>query len=147
VCKRVQAVDDLTSIVTSRHPLGVPDEWVYDLSPLTPPDAARLLLTRIVQADHRAQLAPDDPELERVAQLLDGIPLALEMAAGRAPLMPLAVLRARLESSFSSLAFTEATRTDRQQNGHSAVEWSWQLLSDDEQDALCLLAIFRGGAP
>ncbi|MFT6161625.1 MAG: tetratricopeptide (TPR) repeat protein/DNA-binding winged helix-turn-helix (wHTH) protein [Myxococcota bacterium] len=144
--KLVQAVNDLTVLVTSRHPLGVPNEWVFDLSPLAPPDAARLLLTRIVQADHRIQLAADNPELERVAQLLDGIPLALEMAAGRAPLMPLAVLRARLESSFTSLAFSETTRTDRQQSWHSAVAWSWQLLSDDEQDALCLLAIFRGGA-
>ncbi len=141
----LEAVPSLSLLVTSRDRLGLAGEHVHALAPLAPDDAKALLRARIeaIRIDRGAPL--DDTLLAQIAALLDGLPLAIEMAAARARLLPLAELRARLGASLGVLRLDRPGAPARQRTLHDAIDWSWKLLSDDERRALVQLAAFRGG--
>ncbi|MFT6820474.1 MAG: putative ATPase [Myxococcota bacterium] len=146
VANLMDLASNITLIVTSRERLRIELERVQAVHALNPIHASDLLRERIqaVQWDARAPLEAD--VLDEITVLLEGIPLALEMAAARARVLPLRELRGRLQSSFSVLALDRRGAPDRQRTLTQAIQWSWELLTEDEQDALCQLCLFRGGA-
>lgn len=129
----------LAVLTTSRTPLGVHDEIVHTLQPLATegPDApaTALLLDRIgAEGLTDADLAA----AARIAARLDGLPLALELAASASRHLPLAELARRLERGFAAL--DRAAPAGRHRSLETAFDWTWDLLSDDEKDVLSRLA-------
>lgn len=149
---------DVRILATSREPLRISGEEVYTLAPLAiptaRPDAAAdlddypsvtLFLTRARAA--APDLALTDNNAAAVAEicaLLDGIPLALELAAVRASTMTLESLAARLATGFDLLIAKIRSRPERQQTMRATLEWSYTLLSAEEQVVLRRLGGFPG---
>ncbi len=132
-------------LVTTREVLGIVGEETLALAPLPMEDAAALFVRRAesVQQGYR----PDPGDGLAIAQLvksLDGLPLAIELAAARVRLMPPSVLLARMHERFD-LLLARAGRRDRQSTLRAAFDWSWELLSDPEREGLAQLSVFRGG--
>jgi predicted ATPase len=154
----LSACPQLTVLVTSREVLQVTGEAVCKIEPLGLPDPGGDMSAESVRTAEAVQLFVDragltDPGFElddqnaatvaRVCQRLDGIPLALELAAARVGLMPLDALLERLEDRFS-LLWQRATPS-RQQTLRSAIGWSYELLTDGERRLFRRLAAFSGG--
>jgi predicted ATPase/class 3 adenylate cyclase/Tfp pilus assembly protein PilF len=124
-------------LVTTREVLGLPGERVYALAPL-PEEEAADLFTR------RAQIEGDDAHIGELMRLLDGLPLAIELAAARVRVMPPATLLARMRERFDLLA-SPSGRRDRQATLRATLDWSWDLLSPVDKLALAQLSVFEGG--
>ena len=132
-------------LLTSRERLGLEGEHVMALGPLTPADAEALFLRRARAAKHDFELAPDDgPVVTALCELLDRLPLALELAAARVRLWSPRGLLERMTDRFRLL--TGGTgRPDRQATLRKALDWSWDLLDTAERGTLAQLSVFRGG--
>ena len=132
---------DIQVLTTSRTPIGHPGEAVMVLQPLgsdgADSPAVQLLLDRLNDRGHGVG-AFDQGVVERIALRLDGVPLALELAASVARHLPLSELDARLEHSFATL--DRATPAGKHRTLETAFEWTWDLLTDDERDVLRSLA-------
>ena len=131
-------------VVTTRVVLGLPGETIFDLPPLDAPDATELFLLRAHAAQHG--FAPGPADREAVASLalrLDGLPLAIELAAARVRVMSPQALLQRMNRRFELLA-SYAGRPDRQATLRAALEWSWELLDEVERAVLAQLSVFRG---
>ena len=132
-------------MTTSREFLALEGEQVFQVRPLDPMGAGADLL----QARARAvgvEIAGADRELaEAICERLDGLPLAIEIAATRAGTLGLDALLASLEDSFTLLAAGQRRGIARQQTMRKAIDWSYQLLTPDEQRLFRMLGIFRGG--
>jgi predicted ATPase len=135
-------------LATSRETLGVDGERVFALSTLAAESgddaAVRLFLDRATAADSR--FSPDDATLDDVVDVcrhLDGLPLAIELAAARVTVMSVAELRAGLHDRFALLGGTP--RRHRQRTLLATLDWSYDLLSPDEQRVLRSLAAFVAG--
>ncbi len=131
----------LTVLTTSRTPLGGADEVVIPLAPLSTDGvdapATAVLLDRIEASG--GTVDPDRIETaHHIARRLEGLPLALELAASAARHVPLEELAARLDRDFAML--DRAAPEGRHRSLATAFEWSWELLSTDEQDVLRRLA-------
>jgi predicted ATPase/DNA-binding CsgD family transcriptional regulator len=148
----------LALLATSREPLGIDGERVYRVPSLTTPaedadtaairasEAVRLLADRA--AAQGAALAWDGPEAKvagRICRRLDGIPLALELAAARLRVMPASELEARLDERFGLLTGGSRAALPRQQTLRAMVDWSWELLTGAERSVLARLSVFAGG--
>ncbi|MDQ2653344.1 MAG: tetratricopeptide repeat protein [Chloroflexota bacterium] len=153
------ACPDLVILATSRAPLRVPVEWVYPIGHLALPDlddlpplpalaqspAVRLFAERA--RDARKEFVLTEGTARTVAEIchrLDGLPLAIELAAARVRLLPVATIRTRLGSRLNLL--TGGAGTTRQQTLRDTIDWSYDLLPPAEQAAFCRLAVFSGGA-
>ena len=135
---------DVRVLATSRASLGVPGEHIYELPPLPAADAARLFVERA--GDHGVAVAPDDPDLASVCARLDGLPLAIELAAARLRTMTIPELHAALDDRFAVLAGGSRVVDHRQQTLRSLVDWSHDLLEPVERVVFRRLAAFVGGA-
>ena len=149
---------NLALLATSREPLGIDGEQVYRVPSMRIPadgdgpdalwasEAMRLLTDRA--AAQGVSLAGDGPAAAaagRICRRLDGIPLALELAAARLRVMPAAELEARLDERFTLLTGGSRAGLRRQQTLRAMVEWSWELLTGPEQAVLARLSVFAGG--
>ncbi|WP_395699760.1 ATP-binding protein [Aquabacterium sp.] len=141
-------------LVTSQAPLAIAGERVLRLQPLALPDvdthlgdgALALLVERIVAADHRFTVTPAAlPQLRALCAQLDGLPLALEMAAARVPLLGLQGVHDALAERFALLTRGHRDAAARHRTLHNALEWSYGLLGDDEQRLFRHLGVFAGG--
>ncbi|MFB4271332.1 BTAD domain-containing putative transcriptional regulator [Nonomuraea sp. GTA35] len=133
-------------LATSREPLGLAGETVYLVEPLQPADAIRLFTERASAS--APGFVPDGENREAVAEIchrLDGIPLALELAATRVRGLGVRELAARLENRFRVLTTGQRTAPARQQTLRAVIDWSWELLSEPERMVLRRLAVFAGG--
>jgi predicted ATPase/DNA-binding CsgD family transcriptional regulator len=154
----LRSCPNLALLATSREPLGIGGERVYRVPSLGLPadgdepaairasEAARLLADRA--AAQGAPLGWDEPAAQiagRICRRLDGIPLALELAAARLRMMPAAELEARLDERFSLLTGGSRAALPRQQTLRAMVDWSWELLTDQERAVLARLSTFAGG--
>ncbi len=141
------AAPSLTVLATSREALGVAGEAVVELAPLAADDALDLFVARAREA--RAGFALDDDEAAAAARelvaRLDGLPLALELAAARAGVLGPAGMLRRLDDRFRLLVGRRRDVPDRQRTLRAALDWSWDLLDDDEQRTLASCGAFRGG--
>jgi predicted ATPase/class 3 adenylate cyclase/Tfp pilus assembly protein PilF len=132
-------------IVTTREVLGIPGEATLALDPLPAADAATLFVKRAqaVRLGYTPD-ADDQAAIQRLVQVLDGLPLAIELAAARLRAMTAPTLLARLHDRLDSLV-AGSGRIDRQATLRATFDWSWQLLTDAEKAALARLSVFAGG--
>ena len=137
----------LQVLATSRVRLQLADEVVFTLDRLQPEDATELLRQRICDARRDRSAPLDDSLMHTIAGMVDGIPLALELAAARSRWMSLAELAAHLRCSLASLSDEQGVLPARQRTLRRTISWSWELLDPVEQAALVQLAAFRGGCP
>jgi predicted ATPase/DNA-binding SARP family transcriptional activator len=148
----------LRVLVTSREPLRVLGEVQVAVPPLAVPpphvavgsvgdySAARLFLDRATAVNPVLRVDPDAAEgIGRICRQLDGLPLALELAAARAATLPIAELAARLDHRFRLLTGGARTAEARQKTLRATVDWSHQLLTDPEKVLFRRLSVFRGG--
>jgi non-specific serine/threonine protein kinase len=156
----LDAAPELRALATSREALSIPGEMLHGvptlaLPPIDPPptaasvveyEAARLFVERgrLVRPDFQIS----DKEAEIVADLcrrLDGIPLAIELAAARLRVLGVAEIRARLDDRFRLLTGGSRTALPRQQTLRATIQWSYDQLVPEEQRFLRGLAAFTGG--
>jgi predicted ATPase/DNA-binding SARP family transcriptional activator len=148
----------LRVLATSREPLAVPGEVQLTVPPLDIPpldaapnelpayDAVRLFIDRARSALPSFTLdAAAAPHVGRICRQLDGIPLAIELAATRVRTLPVSEIAARLGDRFSLLTTGPRTAEARQQTLRAAVDWSHQLLTEPERVLFRRLSVFRGG--
>jgi predicted ATPase len=127
-------------------PLGVPGVSA-DLAAITQAEAVRLFADRAAAVKPGFTVtAANAAAVTAVVRRLDGIALAVELAAARMPAMTVAELARRLERSFAVLAAGRRGAVARHQTLRATIDWSFQLLADPEQTLLTRLAVFAGGA-
>jgi predicted ATPase len=137
--------DQARFIVTTREVLGLPGEVVMALPPLPPTDGAALFVQRANAAKPEFQTnAEDESAIAPLVALLDGLPLAIELAAARVRVMPPRMILVRMGERFKLLA-SKGGRLDRQATLRAALDWSWDLLPTVEKAALAQLSVFEGG--
>ncbi|MFG3251942.1 BTAD domain-containing putative transcriptional regulator [Streptomyces sp. NPDC048187] len=136
----------LTVLATSREPLGVPGESVRPVEPLTPDQARRLFTARASAARPDAEAVLRDEEaVAEICRRLDGLPLAIELAAARLRLLTPREIADRLDDRFRLLTSGSRTVLPRQQTLRAVVDWSWDLLDEAERTLLRELSVFAGG--
>jgi predicted ATPase/class 3 adenylate cyclase len=159
VARMLDAAGQLRVVVTSRIPLHLSGEQEYPVSPLPVPDAAEQTLDELSRIDAvalfvaRARLVrPDfsltDDNASAVAGIcrrLDGLPLAIELAAARIKIFPPETMLARLEAALPLLGGGSVDVPARQRTLRGAIDWSCQLLSAQEQALFRRLSVFSGG--
>ncbi|MGW5005720.1 AfsR/SARP family transcriptional regulator [Streptomyces parvulus] len=138
----------LTVLATSREPLGVPGESLRPVEPLPEPAALRLLADRGAAA--RPGFRPDADEdtaaaCAEICRRLDGLPLAIELAAARLRMLTPRQIADRLDDRFRLLSSGSRTVLPRQQTLRAVVDWSWDLLDAAEREVLGRLSVFAGG--
>ena len=152
------ACPGLRVLATSRQALGLRGESVWRVPSLAlPPDSAseaeyrnyaavRLFIARARDADSTFQVTPRSiPALLRVCRRLDGIPLAIELAAARARVLTVEEIDVRLVDQFRLLTGGDRAAQPRQQTLRGALDWSWNLLTEPERVLLARLSVFAGG--
>ncbi|MFH8885666.1 AfsR/SARP family transcriptional regulator [Streptomyces californicus] len=138
----------LTILATSREPLGVPGEAVRPLDPLPDPMALRLLAERGAAARPGFRTDADEATEAACAEIcrrLDGLPLAIELAAARLRMLTPRQIADRLDDRFRLLSSGSRTVLPRQQTLRAVVDWSWDLLDAAERAVLRRLSVFAGG--
>jgi predicted ATPase/class 3 adenylate cyclase len=153
----VGACRELTMLATSREPLGVAGEATFGVPPLALVDAAdpadisnaeavRLFVDRAGLVDPNFALTAENaPAVASICRRLDGIPLAIELAAARTRSLTPQQLDARLGDRFRLLAGSSRTALPRHQTLQAAIDWSHRLLSGPERILFRRLAVFAGG--
>ncbi|WP_277350216.1 AfsR/SARP family transcriptional regulator [Nonomuraea composti] len=151
------ACPDLRVLVTGREALGITGESILPVAPLRlppaeTPDPLEYPAVRLF-ADRAAAVRPgfavdagNAAHVVRICRALDGLPLAIELAAARLRTLSIADVAARLDDRFRLLARGSRTALPRHQTLHAVVAWSWDLLDDDEQVMARRLSAFVAGA-
>ncbi|MEZ7127596.1 BTAD domain-containing putative transcriptional regulator [Nonomuraea sp. AD125B] len=138
-------VADLRILATSREPLDIPGETVHPVPPLPETQAVELFAARAAAA--RPGLRVEPGQAARICRELDGIPLAIELAAARLRTMPVPLLVEQLGEQRQRLALRGGrTAEPRHRTLRAVIDWSWNLLSDAERELLRGLTVFSGGA-
>ena len=136
----------LTILATSREPLGVPGESVRPVEPLVPDQAHRLFTERATAVRPDAETVLQDTEaVAEICRRLDGLPLAIELAAARLRLLTPRQIADRLDDRFRLLTSGSRTVLPRQQTLRAVVDWSWELLDEPERTVLREVSVFAGG--
>jgi predicted ATPase/class 3 adenylate cyclase/tetratricopeptide (TPR) repeat protein len=130
-------------LTTSREPLRVPGEREHCVDPLSPDEAADLLRERAPDGNRLADASAD--AIERICTAVAGIPLAVELAAARLRVLSPDQLAERLDDQLGILTQGGRTRPGRQQTLRATLDWSHNLLSEDERIVFRRLATFAGG--
>jgi predicted ATPase len=149
---------DVTVLATSRAPLGVPGERVVRVEPLELPepgmhdpaalmelDAVRLFVARAVAAGLDADLGGALEAIASIVRKLEGLPLALELAAARAPAFGLPELDRALDEPLHALSAGRRGGAERHRTLEHVIRWSYDLLDDDERAVLRRISVFGGG--
>ena len=151
------ACDDVRVLATSREPLAVAGETRYRLAPLTLPspgdpvdggrsEAVALFADRARRADPRFALDGENgPVVARLVARLDGLPLAIELAAARVEALGVAQLLDRIGDRFALLTGGDRLAADRQRSLAATVEWSYRLLEEHERRVFRQVSVFPAG--
>lgn len=139
----VSSSKDLRVLATSRAPLGLTSEAVYTLPELGL-DTSIELFTQRARAARPGVRLPADVVAELCGHL-DGLPLAVELAAARVRVMSVPEIARRIGDRFALLRGGARDVPERHRTLHAVVEWSWNLLSEDARAALRTLSVFPGG--
>ena len=142
----VGKVPGLRLVATSREPLGVPGEILIPIVGLEPSVAAELFIdrARAVQPGFEADGAAESV-IDGICRRLDCLPLAIELAAARLRALSLSTLAERLDDRFALLTRGARTALPRQQTLRAVVDWSYDLLFEDERRLFARLSVFVGG--
>ncbi|GAA0733822.1 hypothetical protein Drose_20400 [Dactylosporangium roseum] len=135
----------LRLLATSRQPLTVAAETVLAVEPLDPGTALRLFETRMYERTGRPLPETHRAAAAAICDALDGLPLAVELAAARAALLSVPEVRRLLADRFRVLADAKAGGPEHHRTLRAALDWSYQLLSPGKQALLRQLAVFQGG--
>lgn len=136
----------LRLLATSREGLRVGGETLWRVPPLAPEDAVRLFLQRARAAGAALEVSDDQHGvIDEICTRLDGLPLAIELAAARTRAFPVSQIAARLNDRFRLLTGGSRTALPRQQTLRAVVDWSYELLFDDEQRVFERLSALPGG--
>jgi predicted ATPase/class 3 adenylate cyclase len=161
VGRLLEACPALTVIATSREPLGLHAEERYPVSPLPVPPRATLEdpqalagIAAVVLFSARARARAPDFELDdtsapavaEICRRVDGLPLAIELAAARCGLLSPVEIAQRLDDELAALGSGARDAPERQQTLRATIDWSHELLSDAEKDCFARFAVFAGGA-
>ena len=146
------ALPQLTVLATSRRPLELDGELVYPVPPLSmvaasdgPSEAVSLLIARARAADAAFELSAADAEAALdLCRSLDGLPLAIELAATRLRTLSVAELASGLSSRFTLLRGGSRSTVGRQRTLRAVVDWSYELCSPEQRELWCALAVFSG---
>ena len=156
----LQADPNLRMLVSSREPLRIAGETVFQVAPLATPaaqerpapdallanDAVRLFVDRAAAVRSSFQLVERNASaVAEICRRLDGIPLALELAAARTAVLPVESIAARLSDRFRLLVSGDRTALPRQQTLRALIDWSYDLLAETERLLFQRLAVFAGG--
>ena len=128
----------LSVVATSRAPLRSPHEWVYELPSLSPDDAVQLFRVR---AEAAGGVVPDDPRVPELCGRLEGMALAIELAAARYPMLGLDGLAAGLRDPLRLLGSEDGAR---QRSLRATIGWSVDLLDDEASELFAALSVFAG---
>ncbi|MFD0420052.1 ATP-binding protein [Streptomyces sp. NPDC127108] len=139
----VSASRDLTVLTTSRAPLDLTSEAVYALPELGLDTSVELFIQRARAARPGVRLPPD--AVAELCRHLDGLPLAVELAAARVRALSVPDIARRLGDRFALLRGGARDAPERHRTLHAVVEWSWNLLARDARAALRTLSVFPGG--
>jgi predicted ATPase/DNA-binding SARP family transcriptional activator len=156
VTELLQSGPGLRLLATSRTPLHCRGEYLSPVAPLALPGrvvgpaeaapALKLFVDRAEAADPAFELTADHVSaVAEICRRLDGLPLAIELAASRVRVLPPASLLARLDRRLDLLAESAGDRPARQQTLRATIDWSYQLLDEATRRAFRSLAVFRGG--
>jgi len=142
----LQACRGVQVMATSQEALGLPGEVVFRVPPMAPAEGVELFADR-ARLRNRAFVLSDENRhtVADICRRLDGIPLAIELAAARVNVLTPAQILDRLGDQFRLLTGGDRTAVPRQQTLRAAVDWSHELLSKDERTLLRRLAVFSGG--
>jgi predicted ATPase/DNA-binding XRE family transcriptional regulator len=142
----IAACPKLIVLATSREPLHLKTEHVYAVHPLENSAAVTLFVQRAQMVKPDFELTPSNAAaVETIVDHLEGLPLAIELAAPRLLLLPPKALASRLERRLPLLGDGAVDRPERQQTMHGAIAWSYDLLSEDERRAFRRLSVLHGG--
>ena len=156
----LRVLPQIRLLATSREPMNITGETVYRVPSLSLPDpqqtqtpeslsqfeAVRLFIDRALAVSPNFTVTnANAPALAAICHRLDGIPLALELAAARSRSMPLEQIAARLDNRFQLLTGGSRAALPRQQTLRALIDWSFSLLTESEQEILCRLSVFSGG--
>jgi predicted ATPase/DNA-binding SARP family transcriptional activator len=146
---------DVRVLATSREPLGISGEHLWPVPPLDPPEdpdalnsssAAQLFVQRARAAAPGLMIGEAEAEaITTICRRLDGIPLALELAATRVRALGVRELARRLDDRFAVLTSGSRDAPDRQQTLRAVIDWSWNLLRPEESAVLARLAVHADG--
>jgi predicted ATPase/DNA-binding CsgD family transcriptional regulator len=142
----LSACPGLTNLVTSRAVLNLSGEQIFPVAPLPAADAVRLFVARARSA--KPDFAIDETTadaVEGIVRRLDGLPLAIELAAARVPSLPPAALLRRLDRSLGVLTGGPRDAPARLRSLRDAIAWSHDILTPEEQTLFRRLAVFAGG--
>jgi predicted ATPase len=141
----IERCPDVTVLTTTREPLGLPAEQVWRVPPLSLPDAVALLGERAQAAEPGFRVdAGNADALARIARRLDGLPLALELAAARLRVLSSEQVAERLDDRFRLLTGGARTALPRHRTLRAAIDWSWDMLGPGERAVLRRLAVCAG---
>ncbi|MGH9136419.1 MAG: ATP-binding protein [Acidimicrobiales bacterium] len=157
VVELLAAADEVCVLATSREPLALADETVYDVEPLLVPTsddvpsaaaagaspAVQLFVERATAASARFELtATNAAAVATLCRRLDGLPLAIELAASRVRAFPTSELVAHLDQRFALLSGGARTADRRHRTLREAIDWSYEQLADDERELFDRLGVF-----
>lgn len=142
----LHACPTLKIIASSREALGIDGETVYRVPSLKDDEATRLFVERAAKIEPRFRVTEENASfIAQICSRLDGIPLAIELAAARVKLFTPEQIAERLDDRFKLLTGGSRTALPRQQTLRALIDWSYQSLNDIEQRALRRLSVFSGG--
>jgi predicted ATPase/DNA-binding SARP family transcriptional activator len=146
ISELLAGVANLTVLATSRAPLRLTAEHVYRVHPLSARDAAALFTARVSAVQAEWGLDDDGAIVDAICARLDRLPLAIELAADRARLLPPRLLLERLDRRLELLTGGPRDLPARQRSLRATLEWSWEALDQPERVLLGRLTLFEGGA-
>ncbi|MGE5222504.1 MAG: adenylate/guanylate cyclase domain-containing protein, partial [Omnitrophica WOR_2 bacterium] len=154
----LDAAPGVKLIVTSRERLNLPEEWILEVIGLSFPGrledeeileypAVQLFIKCAERSGNFTATADDWKAIARICQLVEGVPLAVEMAAAWVKVFSCPEIAAEIERDLDFLAATWRGMPERHQTLRAVFEHSWRLLSESVQEVFCRLAVFRSGFP
>jgi len=152
----LEAAPAIKLLVTSREVLNLQEEWLYPIHGLDYPrstqtnnlesyEAIQLFVERAHRVHRGFSLAGKQEDIIRICQLVDGVPLAIELAAAWTRTLEPGVIAAEIQHNIDFLATSLRNIPDRQQSMRAVFDHSWKLLSEEERKAYKRLSVFRGG--
>ena len=143
----LDAAPGMRILCTSQAPLDIDGEALFELTPLALEDAAELFTRRATAQRKSQRLVEDREAVLELCRSLDGLPLAIELAAARTKTLSIEEITRRLDDRFNVLNDPTSRRPERRRALRATIRWSYELLFPDDQRGLWALATFAGGAP
>jgi len=141
----LQAGAQAKVLASSREPLHIAGESIYAVPPLPANEAERLFLDRALAVKPNFRVNGSADAVASICRRLDGLPLAIELAAARVRSLSVESIAARLDDRFRLLTTGDRTALPRQQTLRALIDWSYELLTEGERAVFRRLAVFAGG--